>query len=270
MLHPYGWIESMDIFDAPVFKPNQRITFANLNVIVGDNGVGKTTLCGWLWALKNSSTLWRWGAYPPKPGSRYRDVRVAIDFRAPARHHLILEIVAGRTAFTLDDWKCPFNPVGYEVTALWSKRWSGASSEGDHVAIAEYLGMDEIEVQALADHINESPGVFLKGTEWRDVDIDESGTLVRYLYCKLRRGPSIPFRSLSGGETGAVLVDLAITRAKLLAVHRPTLLIIETSGLSMSEEFLSLTLDELSSPDVPFQSIVVTTSFENQLGPVIN
>ncbi|MEA3074681.1 MAG: hypothetical protein QOD29_6127, partial [Alphaproteobacteria bacterium] len=32
------------------------------NVITGKNGVGKTTICEWLWSLKDSSTLWRWGA----------------------------------------------------------------------------------------------------------------------------------------------------------------------------------------------------------------
>jgi hypothetical protein len=69
-------------------------------VIVGNNGVGKTTICEWLWSLKNSSTLWRWGAYPKNADRKYRDVKVAIDFRAPARHHLTLEI-AGPEPF---DW----------------------------------------------------------------------------------------------------------------------------------------------------------------------
>jgi hypothetical protein len=48
-----------------------------------------------------------------------------------------------------------------------------------------------------------------------------------------------------------------------LAVHRPTLLIIETGGLSMEEKFLSDFLTALSSPDYPFQSIVVTTDLED-------
>jgi hypothetical protein len=64
MLHPFGWIESLHIIDAPVFKPDQRITLAKANVIVGGNGVGKTAICEWLWSLKDSSPLWRWGAYP--------------------------------------------------------------------------------------------------------------------------------------------------------------------------------------------------------------
>jgi hypothetical protein len=63
VLNPFGWIESFHIIDAPVFKPDQNINFANLNVIVGDNAVGKTAICEWLWSLKDSSTLPRWGAY---------------------------------------------------------------------------------------------------------------------------------------------------------------------------------------------------------------
>jgi hypothetical protein len=95
MLHPFGWIESLHIIDAPVFKPDQRIAFASLNVIVGKNGVGKTTICEWLWSLKDSSILWRWGAYPQGSGRKYHGVKVAIDFRAPARHHLEMEISGG-------------------------------------------------------------------------------------------------------------------------------------------------------------------------------
>ncbi len=48
-----------------------------------------------------------------------------------------------------------------------------------------------------------------------------------------------------------------------MAAYRPTLLIIETDELSMSEEFLSLFLGALSSPNTPFQSIVVTTRLED-------
>jgi hypothetical protein len=263
MLHPFGWIESLHIIDGPVFKPDQRIAFANLNVIIGDNGVGKTTICEWLWALKNSSTLWRWGAYPKNAGRNYHDVKVAIDFRAPARHHLVLNITGGRTSFTLDTQKFPFSPIGYEVAALRRESRSGGPSEPDQVFISQCLGMDEIEVQALAEYINESPGVFLKGAGWDDVQIEEDGPLVRTLNCKLPNGHMRPFRALSGGETGAVLADLAIARARLLAVHRPTLLIIETDGLSMDEKFLSLYLRVLAAPDTPFQSIVVTTELED-------
>jgi hypothetical protein len=118
--------------------------------------------------------------------------------------------------------------------------------------------------QALADHINESPGILLKGAKWQDVEIEEGGELVRSLYCTLENGHEHPFGALSGGETGAILVDLAIARAKLLSVHRPTLLIIENDGLSMTEKFLSRYLNVLSSPDTPFQSIVGTMELEDR------
>lgn len=263
MLHPFGWIEGLHIIDGPVFKPDQRIAFANLNVIVGDNGVGKTTICEWLWSLKNSSTLWRWGAYPKNADRSYHDVKVAIDFRAPARHHLVLDIAGGRTVFTLDKQKFPFSPVGYEVSALRRESRFGGASEPDQIFISKCLGMDEIEVQALAEHINESPGIFLKGAGWEEVQIEEDGPLVRTLNCKLPNGHTLSFRGLSGGESGAVLMDLAIARAKLLAAHRPTLLMIETGGLSMGEKFLSLFLKALAAPDSPFQSIVVTNELED-------
>jgi hypothetical protein len=262
MLNPFGWIENLHIIDAPVFKPDQRIALANVNVIVGDDGVGKTTICEWLWSLKDSSTLWRWGAYPTRPSRTYRDVKVAIDLRAPDRLHVELEIRGGRSTFTLDNRRYPFSPIGYEVSALSRESRFLSPAEGDQIFIAKCLQMDEIGVQALADYITESPGIFLKAADWREAEEDEDSEPVRYLYCELADGQKRPFRSLSG-ETGAVLVDLAIARAKILAARRPTLLIIETGGLSMEEKFLSLFLKELSSPDIPFQSIVVTTQLED-------
>lgn len=265
MLHPFGWIESLHIIDTPVFKPDQRITFASLNVIVGKNGVGKTTICEWLWSLKDSSTLWRWGAYPKKTGRKYHDVRVAIDFRAPAPHRLEMEISGGRTSFILDRQEFPFSPVGYEVSAVRRDSPSGGLPEADPAVVARCLGIDEIEAQALADHVNTRPGVYLQGTEWRDIEGDD-GPPVRRLYCKLANrhtGFFGAFGTLSGGESGAVLMDLAITRARLLAVHRPTLLMVDTDGLRMSEEFLSLFLEALSAPDTPFQSILVTPQLQD-------
>jgi hypothetical protein len=263
MLHPFGWIESLHIIDTPVFKPDQQISFANTNVILGANGVGKTTICEWLWTLKNSSTLWRWGAYPTAGDRRSRDVKMTIDFRAPARHHLEVEISGGRTSFIVDTERFPFSPVGYEISTLRRERHFRSKSDGDHSFIAKCLQMNSVEVQALGDYINESPGVYLKGAEWRDVEDEEGGERTRRLYCLFANGRKGAFAGLSGGEAGAVLFDLAIARARLLAVYRPTLLMVDTGELSMSDEFLSLFLKALSSADIPFQSIVVTTGLRD-------
>jgi len=188
-------------------------------------------------------------------------VKLAIDLRSPDRHHVELEVTGGRTNFTVDNRKFPFSPIGYEVSALRCQSLS--LPDGDQTFIAKCLQMDEIGVQALADHINESPGLVLKEAEWGEAENEEGGEPVRYLYCVLADGHKRPFRSLSGGETGAVLVDLAIAKANILAAYRPTLLIIEARGLSMGEEYLSLFLKTLSSPDMPFQSIVVTTQLDD-------
>jgi hypothetical protein len=227
ILHPFGWIESLHIIDTPVFKPNQRITFANANVLVGSNGVGKTTICEWLMSLKDLLPLRRWGAYPTHANREFDYVKVAFDLRAPARQHAELEISGGRLNFVLDGRKMPFSPIGYEVSAL-SREPNLHVSHGDQVFIARCLQMDEISVQSLAEHINECPGIFLKVAEWREERDEESDEPIRCLYCGLANGVTHPFRALSSGESAAVLVDLAMAKARILAAHRPALLIIET------------------------------------------
>jgi hypothetical protein len=245
-----------------LFKPDQRIVFANVNVITGGNSVGKTTICEWLSSLKDSSKLWRWGAYPSRPGT-YRDVHVAIDLRAPDRQHVKLDIRGGRSTFTLELQKFPFCPIAYEVVSIKAPDHPFNFAEGDQAFLAKCLQMDEIGVQALADHITETPGIYLKGVEWSEAEADENGNARRSLYCVLSNGDRFPLRFLGTGATGAVLIDLAIAREKILAINRPTLLIIEATSFSMVGEFLSVFLNELSSPEMPFQSIVVSNELQD-------
>jgi hypothetical protein len=263
LLHPFGWIEALQIIDAPVFKPNQRIFFANANVITGENGVGKTAICEWLLSLKNLSKLRRWGAYPNWPDHIYHDVRVRIDLRAPEMRELFLDIKGGQPSFVLGSQRFPFCPIGYEVAMVVQERRSFDPPEGDAAFISKCLHIDEVGAQALADYIAEHPGIFLKGAQW-ELEDDQNSTREERpwsLHCMLSNGVKRPLKLLSSSETGAVLADLAIARAKILATTRPTMLIIEASSFSMSGEFLSLFLTELSSPENPFQSVVVTSEF---------
>jgi hypothetical protein len=260
MLYPFGWVESLHIIDAPVFKPDQRIVFANANLIIGDNDVGKTTICEWLSSLKDSSKLSRWGAYPSWTAETYDDVHVAIDLRAPDRQHLKLDIQGGCPTFTLEEQKFPFCPIAYEVVYIRAPDRLSNFAESDQEFLAKCLQMDETSVQALADHITENPGIFLNRVEW--VEDDEKGSYgvtLRRLYCVVPNG-KFSLRLLGSSATGAVLVDLAIAKAKILARKRPTLLIIEASSFSWAGEFLSMFLNELSSPRMPFQSIVVVST----------
>jgi hypothetical protein len=116
-------------------------------------------------------------------------------------------------------------------------------------------------VRALTDHINQAPGIFLCKARWEtenedDQEESESGPL---LLCTTPTGMELSLYSLSSGEMSAVLFDLAIARAEIAAQYRPTILIIESDGLSMSNSFLRQYLDKLASPQVPFQTIVVAT-----------
>jgi hypothetical protein len=77
-------------------------------------------------------------------------------------------------------------------------------AEGDQAFLAKCLQMDDIGVQALADHITESPGILLKGAEWSEAEDDENGghgKTLRHLYCVLSNGHKRALRNLSGSET---------------------------------------------------------------------
>jgi hypothetical protein len=127
--------------------------------------------------------------------------------------------------------------------------------------------MDEAGVQALVDHITESPGIFLKGAEWRVAEEDADRGALRYLYCTLPDGRKRRLRLLSESEIGAVLVNLAVARAKKFAINRPTLLIIDRHSFSRAGagKLLSLFLNALSSPVMPFQTIVVSNELEDNV-----
>lgn len=187
MLNPFGWIESLKIVDAPIFKPAQQISFANANVLVGGNGVGKTTLCEWLSCLAGSAALSRWGAYS-EDNARHSDIEVEFEIRAPTRQRAVLKVISGKPSITLDGKAFPFSPIGYEVVTLLSAREVQASwEEGDHIYIAKRLNIDAIEAQALTDFIASDQGVFLKGAAWEDVQDEDAEKPVRQLRCNLMK-----------------------------------------------------------------------------------
>ena len=262
MLNPFGWIESVKIVDAPVFNAGQKISFANTNVLVGDNGVGKTALCEWLSCLARLGSLSRWGAYSDGIPLN-SNLEIEFEIRAPTRQRAILRVTRGKPSFTIDDRTFPFSPIQYEVVTVRSGRdVQVARDRGDHEYIAKRLDIDVIEVQTLAEFIASDPGVYLKGATWEDVEDEDTGNPVRYLRCRALGINGQSFRALSSGEIGAVLLDLAIARATILSSYRPTLLIVDTADLSMDSEFLSQFLNALSSPLITFQSIFVTTQLD--------
>jgi hypothetical protein len=55
-----GWIHSMSVDHAPVFRTAFEIQFGKVTVLHGDNGSGKAALCDWLQGISEPSVLCRW------------------------------------------------------------------------------------------------------------------------------------------------------------------------------------------------------------------
>jgi hypothetical protein len=63
-----GWIHSLYIDRAPVFRPPTEIQFGKVTILLGNNRSGKTAICDWLQGISDLSALSHW-ADPKKPGN---------------------------------------------------------------------------------------------------------------------------------------------------------------------------------------------------------
>ena len=262
MLNPYGWIESIRIVEAPVFKPNQTLSLANLNVIVGSNGAGKTALCEWLGSLGAITPLQRWGAYS-KCSAR---LEYAIEFRMPVAKSLSVKIENGKVDFQLDDQNYPYSPVGYQVVYCNRNRRQFSGKSDDRNQLAKALSIDAIEVDALVEYLSSCHGELLVGGSWEEDSEATDDEASDRLICDLKDATRQAFCTMSGGEQSAVLLDLAIARARISATYRPTLLIIEMCELNISTERMQNYMQVLSAPDTPFQTVMTAT---NRISPDI-
>ena len=150
------------------------------------------------------------------------------------------------------------SPVGYEVSAVRRENRSGDPSEPDQTFVAKCLGIDEIEVQALADYVNTSPGIYLekrsgKTMKSRTAGRSSGGSTPRLeLHRPGDDPPALALRGIALAQLGDLI------RAKTTATARGTRLRpaggVARARCVVAEAEIALVSRELGWPAKPLNS----------------
>lgn len=82
---PVGWLFEVVIRESPIFQSGQRIRLAKLNLMLGNNGTGKTAIAEWIAGFFQPGGLGRWHRWG-------LPIDVEMRFLNPSSHLLRLQI----------------------------------------------------------------------------------------------------------------------------------------------------------------------------------
>lgn len=218
---PLGWLFDLAIKRSPLFKPESRVSFSKLTLLMGGNGSGKTAICEWIRSPFDVLTLNRWRS-PCTP------LNVQLRYCLPQEVTIGLQLSAGNT---LSHWingsEYAFNPLRFRVIAPVQeprRRFGDEEGKSDDLAhLCHVFGLDSEAVRVLASKISAFPHTHARNLRFES----EDGSI--YLHLDLDgTHPGLSFGALSGREQETVLLEFATAIARESSSFTPTLLVLDS------------------------------------------
>jgi hypothetical protein len=239
---PLGWLFRVNLISTPLFRAQQTISLAKLNLIAGRNGTGKTALVEWIAGAFDHQYLRKWQRIDTR--TEYQVV-----FLTPDTVHVDVSFAREQPLRVfLDGQRVPYNPVGLKVIRVTDFH---ASVHGDVETIAEALSMDEQTILSLFDEVQAFP----HGTV-RNLQLEfEDGR--RFLRCDVSgTKPGLSFGSLSGREQERVVLEFATAAARMSGRWIPTLLILDGCPQILFPGIFDFYRHHLLDPGNQFQTLM--------------
>lgn len=249
---PFGWINKFTLHSSPLFSDSLEIEFAKLNLIVGENSVGKTALCEWIAGISNPAYLERWETLTPDSLKR---LSCRVDYSNPDPHRIEV------------DFLCPMYPrykLDGEQTFLSTDTIKAIFPESiehrhqevpnDRDIMVKSIKLHPYELQALCDELANHSDIF-KGARFEETD---EGV---YMHVEVQAANQIEsrlLRILASSERERLMLELGMIAASKLSITRPTLLMLDANSWRIDTAWLKRYAEVLSSPECRFQTIVST------------
>ncbi|SPF54591.1 hypothetical protein SBA4_6510002 [Candidatus Sulfopaludibacter sp. SbA4] len=251
---PVGWLFEVVMRQSPIFQSGERIRLAKLNLILVDNGTGKTAIAEWIAGFFQPGGLGRWHRWG-------LPVDVEMTFLNPSSHRLRLQIGPSESLrYNVDGQEVPF--IGMPLTIVRVGRLDFGENEGDDVALSRILSLPPQTVQNLFTEIDRFPHSRLRNLHYeRD---DEDGRLNLHLDLD-GTVPELPLRSLSTREIDRVFIELATAAARVSGQHTPTLLILDGCPRIVFEGFFDFYSHHFLDPENHFQALMCIPSTDIDL-----
>ena len=248
-----GWIHSLSIDRAPVFRTPVEIEFGKVTVLHGDNSSGKTALCDWLQGISDPSALCRW-ADARRPGNLSFEVTYLDPFKQKLR---VRVQSADEVEYFINGEPAPFDPNPIRFVRLRDLRRSRLSESlpamTDLEFLSETLSVNPALVRNMMPLVGVHRGSTVGGVR---VEHDPNGSIRVWTDVHgTLQGLGLQDQ-LSNTERSRVLIEIAAVFARYSAKRVPTVLLVDWAAKSFDDRWMSRVVDFLSSDDNPFQTVL--------------
>ncbi len=248
-----GWIHSLAIDRAPIFRTPTELQFGKVTVLHGDNDSGKTALCDWLQGISDPQALSKWA--DPK---RYGNLSFEVTYLDPVRQKLRVRVQSrDEIEYFINGEPVPFDPNPVRFVRLKDLRLNPLSDRLPPMTDLDFLSRTLSVNPALVRNMLPLVGIQGKGTVgglrldhlqdgsirvWTDVHGTSPGLSLQ--------------KQLSGSERSRVLIEIAAVFARHSAKRVPTVFLLDWAAKSLDSRWMSLIVEFLSSEENPFQTII--------------
>lgn len=238
----------------PLLCADESLLLSKISVFLGNNGIGKTAICEWISGLESIKYLKRWLDL-----SKSQPIILRFDIKDANKHNLSLKLSNSSLTFSLDGNDIPENPYPFRII-LASKKSFSTEGMDDADILAKHLNIDKATLKKYSSRVGSHLYCTINKIQFRDensktnVYVDMEGTK-----------PNLRFVSLSGGEKGRVILELAIAISQFLSSTTPVILIIERDNFGLDTVSATKYVDWIISNNFHFQTIIVTLPHDNDV-----
>jgi tRNA A37 threonylcarbamoyladenosine biosynthesis protein TsaE len=243
-----GWIERIRVLNSFLFDVPIDCELGKGTVLQGEMGTGKTALSQWVATLRTRRYVRRWQTFRP-----FSETRLAIRYHTQEAIRLAeIRILKDTVEFYLDG-TIQFQPPEDIAIVSFPERWYEQLHE-THSSVEfmqKLFEIDRPQLSSLCAEIERSGGASARNFR---LDQDEDG------YWQLRGSlegtvPNLSFFQWSTSEQIRALVELSMSLARLLAVSKPTLLVLDSGGWNWSDPLYDCYSEYLGRQ--PFQTLFI-------------
>lgn len=247
---PFGWFHEVRIPLSPIFSPHGVVRLGKLNLLVGNNGTGKSALCEWIGGFSNIQKLDRWRNRRTKT----EPLEVSLKLFQPEEIILGLKIDdAGHVSYWENGTQVPLNANPARVLFPKARGLTTTTGLDDLQLFALLLDVDESQVLSLCQAVHDYEHSTVKNLRFAE---DDDG-VIRLTADVSGTHPGLSFRMLSGREQERVFIELATAAARAYAQYVPTLLILDACVTIFFDGWFELYANHFNDANSLFQTIVV-------------
>lgn len=240
-----GWVEEITVKRSPIFQGNVSLNLGKMNILVGENGSGKSALLEWISGFNETRYLERW----LKGSEKGTAISFGMKYYDPLPHSVNMEITKDqRIKYEYDGKDSILNPSFIKVVYLEEYRIKPGNDDLETFSTIFNIS-PELVFNVLVEMNNFR---YRKVSDLRFENVD-----AQYLLkCSVDGTvPNMHFRNLSGREQQRVFIEFACAIARYYSNYSPTILVLDHIAIYF-EEWFEYYKDHFFNSESAFQTIV--------------